>query len=189
MTTQKENILQAARKLFTKQGFAGTSINKIAQEAGVTKSLVFHHFENKEKLWLRVKEQIVIESKQKFNNLPSTELTWPNFIKELIKRNFRFYKENPDISRMIGWQRLEEESQLEIGITKSKHAQEWLDAFAHYQQQGDINPNTPPGFFVSMVLAIVSAAALDPNVFIKGVKQEKAYLEFCIKQLEQAFKH
>ena len=57
-------ILNAARDLFVKKGFAGTSISEIAKQAKVNQSLIYHHYANKESLWTAV-------------------LQWRNFIRML----------------------------------------------------------------------------------------------------------
>ncbi|MGI8669846.1 MAG: TetR/AcrR family transcriptional regulator, partial [Aridibacter sp.] len=44
-------ILQVAMKLFSKNGFAGTTTKKIAEAAGVSEATVFKHFSNKEELY------------------------------------------------------------------------------------------------------------------------------------------
>lgn len=47
----KTRILQAAKKLFAQQGYDGTSIRQICQEAGANVALVSYHFGGKEKLF------------------------------------------------------------------------------------------------------------------------------------------
>lgn len=44
-------ILEAAKRLFTSQGFDGTSMDQIAAEAGVSKLTVYSHFGDKETLF------------------------------------------------------------------------------------------------------------------------------------------
>lgn len=44
-------ILEAAKRLFTAQGFDGTSMDQIATEAGVSKLTVYSHFGDKETLF------------------------------------------------------------------------------------------------------------------------------------------
>lgn len=43
-------IIRAALDLFTRFGYAGTSVDAVAQAAGVTKGAVYHHFGSKEGL-------------------------------------------------------------------------------------------------------------------------------------------
>ena len=53
----QDAILQAALKLFSKQGFRGTSIREIATEAGLSTGNVYHHFPDKEALFITLLEQ------------------------------------------------------------------------------------------------------------------------------------
>src|SRR5438552_6852873 len=47
---RREQILDAAAKVFGEKGFAGASIRDIAREVGVTEGLLYHYFESKEQL-------------------------------------------------------------------------------------------------------------------------------------------
>ncbi len=44
----REKILQVAYKLFIRKGYTATSVNQIAQEAGIGKATVYHHFPDKQ---------------------------------------------------------------------------------------------------------------------------------------------
>lgn len=44
---KQKQILKAAKSLFLKHGFHGSSMNQIAAEAGVTKLTVYNHFQDK----------------------------------------------------------------------------------------------------------------------------------------------
>ena len=52
----KERLLEAARKEFAAKGFAGASLEAIAEEAGYTTGAVYHHFANKDELFLELIE-------------------------------------------------------------------------------------------------------------------------------------
>lgn len=184
----KVKILSAARTLFVANGFSGTSIGNIAKLAAVNHSLVFHHFKNKEQLWIAVKQNIVYEINQHTAPLPECNLSFDIFLKELFLRNLRFYRKNPDLIRIINWQRLEHDSNHEIGVTNSGDMMRWIQAFRHYQSQGDIQSNFKPEWIVTMVLSIISSAALDPNVFINDKQAINAYIDFCIETLLRGFK-
>lgn len=49
---KRQQILTAAKKLFLKCGYQGSSMNQIAQEAGVTKLTVYNHFQDKANLFV-----------------------------------------------------------------------------------------------------------------------------------------
>lgn len=44
----RERIIQAAIDLFASQGYGGTSLRHIAEQLGVTKAAVYHHFRTKD---------------------------------------------------------------------------------------------------------------------------------------------
>lgn len=54
-------ILRAARSAFGRQGFDATSIDDIADAAGVSKGAVYHHVESKERLFREVLSSVLAE--------------------------------------------------------------------------------------------------------------------------------
>jgi AcrR family transcriptional regulator len=54
-------IQAAARKLFAAQGFEATSIDDIAEQAGVAKGAIYHHFASKEAIFTQVLEELQAE--------------------------------------------------------------------------------------------------------------------------------
>ena len=49
-SSARDKLLEAGVKLVRRQGFAGTSLEQLCAEAGVTKGAFFHHFASKEAL-------------------------------------------------------------------------------------------------------------------------------------------
>lgn len=184
----KVKIFTAAKMLFIEHGFAGTSIGKIAKLAQVNHSLVFHHFTNKEKLWLDVKQDIAEKANTSLQLIPSTDLPYDKFLNQLIQNCVQFYQSSPDLIRLLNWQRLESNETPGIGIAQSSKMQAWIDAFKHYQQRGDINKKLKPEFVVTFFLAVVSSAALDPNVYTHQKTDKDAYIQFCKKCFLDGFK-
>ncbi len=52
----REKLLAAARTIFARDGYSGTSIDRIADEAGFSKGAVYSNFRNKDDLFLAVME-------------------------------------------------------------------------------------------------------------------------------------
>ena len=61
----RRKILDAAFDEFYKNGFQGSSINRIVDQAGTTKGALFHHFEDKNDLGYAVVEEIVFPEVKK----------------------------------------------------------------------------------------------------------------------------
>tara|TARA_R110000868_G_scaffold8205_3_gene42526 strand:- start:121828 stop:122424 length:597 start_codon:yes stop_codon:yes gene_type:complete len=180
----RAKIVKAARKLFVKHGYAGTSMSKVTELSKVNHSLIFHHFKNKQGLWVAVKHDIVKEDENKTTAtvLPATTLPFPKFIKQLVINSIDFYRNNPDIMRMIAWQRMEG-TKKDIGVTENKHAKTWVAAFQHYQDAGEMTSGFPPEFGMTMTLSLCSAIAMDPNHYIEKPAAKKAYIKFITDKL------
>lgn len=73
----RQKILEIASKLFMNQGFLGTSTRKIANEVGITQPNLYHHFKNKEEIYVAVMEQLAAEVKEYLDNMvDSTKYTF-----------------------------------------------------------------------------------------------------------------
>ncbi|MFC8723087.1 TetR/AcrR family transcriptional regulator [Kitasatospora sp. NPDC057198] len=51
------DLLAAARRLFAADGYAATSLDTVCEQAGVSRGALYHHFRNKEALFLAVYER------------------------------------------------------------------------------------------------------------------------------------
>jgi len=58
-TDTRDQILDAAERLFATRGFARATIKRIGQEAGVNSALLYYYFGDKEKLYRAVLERLV----------------------------------------------------------------------------------------------------------------------------------
>lgn len=176
----KQKILDAALNLFTQHGFAGTSMGKIAKQAGVNHSLLFHHFGNKVNLWVEVKQYIVERATQSMAIVPSTSLSFSEFLHDLFTNMLSFYANHPEIRQMIYWQRIENTGDTPIQIGMTRESDTWLDAFKHYQQQGDIAAQIPPEFAVTFVISLISGIGIDPIRYVDTNEAKQHYVDFCV---------
>ena len=54
----KRALVSAARRLFSRHGYAATSLDEVCERARVTKGALYHHFRNKENLFSAVLEDV-----------------------------------------------------------------------------------------------------------------------------------
>ena len=55
---RREQILDVAVQVFAKQGFHGASMNDVAEAAGVTKPVLYQHFDSKQDLYVALLEDV-----------------------------------------------------------------------------------------------------------------------------------
>ena len=103
----RAQILDAATRAFADKGLRGSSVSEIAQSAGVTKSLIHHHFGSKQGLWDAIKERHFRE----YFDVQMGMLGAPGTA-ELLERSveayFRFLSKEQAFVRMMCWMQLEE---------------------------------------------------------------------------------
>lgn len=83
---RREQIIDAAMRVFSQQGFTRTTNKDIAREAGITPGLIYYYFESKEKLL-----ETIIESRSPARllaSLPSQALELPpeTFLRFMIRQ-------------------------------------------------------------------------------------------------------
>ncbi len=69
---KREQILQGAMQVFLKHGYAGTSMDRVAATAGVSKQTIYSHFQDKDGLFTALIERVTIHRLQ--HELGATEL-------------------------------------------------------------------------------------------------------------------
>lgn len=184
--TRKDRILSAARELFIEKGFTGTSVGEIVSKAEITHSLLFHHYKNKENLWQIVKNQVVEEGREIQDHTPSLDKNFKDFLTTLIKDATKFYEKNPDVVRILNWQRLELEGKAGIGLEPNDQNAAWFKACEHYKKTEEINPNIPTDFAVSLTLSLVTSVALDQNLTLSSPSRKNGYIDFVVASIIKA---
>jgi AcrR family transcriptional regulator len=136
----KKLIMESALKLFSAHGFHGTSISKIAADAGIAIGLVYNYFESKEDLL----DQIMKEALADFNHLLEIHggtAFANNNLHDFIDTVFDMIKDKIDSWRLIISIMLQPEV-AEIGRRNmgsfSNHMFEFSEAY--FQKKGDENP-------------------------------------------------
>ncbi|HEX6248974.1 MAG TPA: TetR/AcrR family transcriptional regulator [Nocardioidaceae bacterium] len=96
----KRALVDVAARLFTEQGYAGTSLDEIVAGAEVTKGALYHHFSGKQALFEAVFERVEAEaSKQIGETIRTTEDPWQKATLGL--RAFLEIVQQPAYSRIV----------------------------------------------------------------------------------------
>jgi len=93
---RRTRVLEAANRCFGRTGYAKTSVEVIAQEAGVSKGLVFAFFDNKQKLFEAVLTQTLTEWAQVSDQKASPHKDDPEReLEQLFHASFEFVEQRP----------------------------------------------------------------------------------------------
>lgn len=111
----RKAILEAAFPLFSKNGFDKTSMATIAKEAGVSKGLIYHHFDNKEDVLGAVFDNLMEQSSDVWDVFDESESAEAR-LEKMIDMSVFFTKGNPE------WVRLLIQLALQDDVVESLHA-------------------------------------------------------------------
>jgi AcrR family transcriptional regulator len=70
---RRAQILETAAAAFSREGYAATSVEEVAQEAGITKLIVYRHFESKSELYTAILDQVGVRLAEEWSALPDPE--------------------------------------------------------------------------------------------------------------------
>lgn len=156
--TTPQAILEAAERVFSARGFSGTSVSEIAAEAGVTKSLIHHHFGSKEELWKRIKDLRYAEyatSQKQIYAVPSDARL---YARQTFETYFRFLQENPRMLRLLWWIQAESggaSSQQHMPAVVNELLDEGVKRVRELQARGEFRLDIEPRFVFAMFASLV----------------------------------
>lgn len=182
-----EKILEAAQDVFITKGFEGSSINDIANKAKINKSLIYHHFSNKADLWKAVKKYLLAKhvGEEIFDkDFPMD--SFKNFLRSFVTVRYKFYDDNPEIVRLISWQRLERTQENISGIQESKFST-ITPQIKEFQQRGEVRPDLDPEMINFLIMNTASMAFMDRPDFFDDPNAKATFLELVIESLFLGF--
>ena len=119
----RAKILDAARIEFVSYGLSGGRVDRIAEQSGVNKNLIYHYFGSKDALYLAVLERIYADLRatqqdQDLRNLPPVE-----GMKRLVSSTFDHFVRTPDLIRLMSIENIHYGEHLKrSGSTKPLYA-------------------------------------------------------------------
>jgi AcrR family transcriptional regulator len=144
-TATKARLLDAALSEFAEHGIAGARVDRIAEQAGANKRLLYVYYGNKEQLFETVVGQALGD-----DGLPFTPDDLPGYAAAL----FDYLIAHPQLMRLGTWKLLErpEVVDAEVDAYRAK-----LEAIGHTQRAGHLSSALDPVDLLILVLGLANA--------------------------------
>lgn len=181
----RRKILKAATQLFMAHGFAGTSMGKLAAKAEINQTLIFHHFGNKQQLWQQVKISLLAEISVKPINETPKNLT--QFLTEAFDQRISVYAQSPNLSRLVGWQKLESthnKKDLWTGGDSAITPKQWIVAIEYLQKTQCLNPVLQADLVMMWLTSSIDGMLNDYyGLFENNPENKQHYIKMLINSL------
>ena len=174
--TTEEKIIDAARKLFTQNGFSATRTRDIAEEAGINLALLNYYFRSKQNLF-----QIIIE--EKFDQLfgviipilSNSEISIEEKIETLVTNYTNLLLGNDDLPLFV----LSEIKTNEFLIKRVKQNAEILSHPVIEKQLKERGFTTSGFNFIMNVMSLTLFPFMSKPLFVtSGIVKEEEFVHF-----------
>lgn len=153
---RREEIVQAAIRLFCEKGYEGTTIRDIAREVGVAEGLIYHYFPSKNDLiWACWQRQywhgLVIRILQEMPKAPLDVV-----LRRLIREHLAMLYENANAFRMHAAEMLRNS---ELAALSQQYHDEARRALAEYLQRQQAAGRIRPDLDMHVVTGAIAGSA------------------------------
>ncbi|HEU4555155.1 MAG TPA: TetR/AcrR family transcriptional regulator [Chitinophaga sp.] len=166
----EEQIIAAAKKIFSAKGLAGARMQDIADEAGINKAMLHYYYRSKEKLFEMVFNEALDRLLQRLSNAINTNLPLTEKIREIVRSYIEGLMENPHVPLFV-LNELQQQPELLIKQFRSKpsfpNIQQFLMEIAVAGEKGLIKKVSPIQLMLNILSMCVFPFVAKP--LVKGV--------------------
>jgi AcrR family transcriptional regulator len=158
--TQQQQILDAALREFAGNGFGGASLNRIIEEAGISKGSMYYYFDGKEDLYAHVVRDQVERLIQDAGPIPVPETTDPDaFWEELTTAYLRLMRAllaRPQAAGLLrGWLNGGTPAMQEAQQDAERDVRPWMvRTVTAGQTIGAVRTDLPPELLIAVAFAL-----------------------------------
>lgn len=174
----RQGLLDAATALIAERGFAGTSLQAVADLVGIRKQSLLHHFANKDALRAAVLESVLSHWN---DTLPSVLLAAPGVsarLDHILRTVIDFFTDDPNRARVLLRELIDRPDQMRTLI--ETHTEVWLAVIDSVLNEGkasgivraDVDPTA---FAIQTFHSVVAGVACNPaaSVLLPPPKKPK----------------
>jgi len=169
----KSHILRTALDLFLQHGYEKTSLNQIAQEVGITKPAIYHHFKNKDQLF----HEVLTFFFEEMGNWSSRQFQDCENLKELLRAFMKSLKSFREVTHILLGKEKEDASYsfIELLLAASKRdpsiqkriekgflisRQRLTEELIEAQKKGEIRSDIDCEVFAYQIHAVIEGTGL-----------------------------
>lgn len=178
--TVRDQALAAATRLFAERGVGATALQAIADEVGVTKQAILHHFRSKEQLRDAVLEAMLAHWQERLPRLLVGAMASEERFDAVLGEVRQFFAAEPDRARLLVRETLDRPQEMARLLRTA--VRPWVAAIAGYIRDGQAHgrhyDDVDPEAYVAHILYFVitaTAAPVSPEAIEPGPNGRARY--------------
>ncbi|HUO98389.1 MAG TPA: TetR family transcriptional regulator [Rhizomicrobium sp.] len=177
------SILDVARSVFAQHGFAGTALELVEKQSGVSKGLILHHFGSKLGLYEAVLEDAAEDYTAWLKRGAAFDAPFPELMRGTIRASYRYYKAHADMRRLRAWAQLQAVPFL--NDTEERFTRALVDAVARAQAAGIVRADITAVQVPFLIRAVIDyrlgnlalVRRIEREQGLKGKRAEDQFVE------------
>ena len=145
----RELILAAASRHFAERGYDGTSLNDIADDVGIRRPSLLHHFPSKEALYREVFARAVSDFAERVDLAVQGNREGWKQLEHVLEAAFDFFVENPEFVRLVRREQIENSHGIDLGVALRPFFQQACAFFSREMDAGRFRRQDPEHLLLS----------------------------------------
>ena len=160
----REAVLAAARRVFLDRGYAGATLEMIAEEAGFSKGVVYSQFDSKADLFLTLLNRRIDERAEQQERIVDAH-TGAEGLRALVERfSHDAAAESAWLRATIEFRALasrDPEVNRRYAAAHARTVERFASALARLRPKAEVQPAVPEGLMAEFILALSSGMVLE----------------------------